>query len=184
MAYATIPPYFSWVVDRVLAVSSHPYHHTHQQDWYHSKTIPNLTCLSFRVLPHHCATLYGNRPLRNICPQLYHLCNGSRPFLTKSGMYPRTPGRSHISRWQLIEALHTYLRSKSLMTYLRIIAKIFMTAFTGYQFVRLVICIYHHFRSLPPTPPTSYSPIMRFATHPDSIIKTSCWSYFTTFHQF
>ena len=110
--------------------------------------MPNLTCLSFRVLPHHCATLYGNRPLRNICPQLYHLCNGSRPFLTKSGMYPRTPGRSHLSRWQLIEALHTYLRLKSLMTYLRIIDKIFMTAFTGYQFVRLVICIYHRFRSV------------------------------------
>ena len=29
MAFASIPPYFSWVVDRLLAVSAHPYHHTH-----------------------------------------------------------------------------------------------------------------------------------------------------------
>ena len=29
MAYSSIPPYFSWVVDRLLAISSHPYHHTH-----------------------------------------------------------------------------------------------------------------------------------------------------------
>ena len=29
MANSAIPPYFSWVVDRLLAVSAHPYHHTH-----------------------------------------------------------------------------------------------------------------------------------------------------------
>jgi len=29
MANSVIPPYFSWVVDRLLAVSAHPYHHTH-----------------------------------------------------------------------------------------------------------------------------------------------------------
>ena len=29
MAHSAIPPYFSWVVDRLLAVSAHPYHHTH-----------------------------------------------------------------------------------------------------------------------------------------------------------
>ena len=29
MANSAILPYFSWVVDRVLAVSAHPFHHTH-----------------------------------------------------------------------------------------------------------------------------------------------------------
>jgi hypothetical protein len=29
MAFSSIPPYFSWVVDRLLAVSAYPYHHTH-----------------------------------------------------------------------------------------------------------------------------------------------------------
>lgn len=29
MAHSAIPPYFSWVVDRLLAVSAHPYHHAH-----------------------------------------------------------------------------------------------------------------------------------------------------------
>ena len=29
MAHSAIPPYFSWVVDRLLAVSAFPYHHTH-----------------------------------------------------------------------------------------------------------------------------------------------------------
>ena len=29
MANSAIPPYFSWVVDRLLAISAFPYHHTH-----------------------------------------------------------------------------------------------------------------------------------------------------------
>ncbi len=29
MANSAIPPYFSWVADRLLAISAHPFHHTH-----------------------------------------------------------------------------------------------------------------------------------------------------------
>ena len=29
MSIAGIPPYFTWVVDRLLAISSTPYHHSH-----------------------------------------------------------------------------------------------------------------------------------------------------------
>lgn len=72
MANSAIPPYFSWLVDRLLAISAHPFHHTHlrylvdngihtvvsidEEPPFHTK--PQLKVLSLSVAKEGTPTVY------------------------------------------------------------------------------------------------------------------------------
>lgn len=81
MAYTSIPPYFSWLVDRLLAISAHPYHHTHlryltengintivsindeMEPPFHTR--PNLRVINLSI--------HGNTPTVSQCQQFVSL---------------------------------------------------------------------------------------------------------------
>jgi atypical dual specificity phosphatase len=50
MSYAEIPPYFSWVIDKLLAVSALPYHHTHLK-YYKDNGIHTIVSITDSVQP-------------------------------------------------------------------------------------------------------------------------------------
>ena len=50
MSQIGIPPYFSWVVDKLLAVSALPYHHTHL-NYYAENGIHTIVSISDDIEP-------------------------------------------------------------------------------------------------------------------------------------
>lgn len=50
MAFTSIPPYFSWLVDRLLAISAHPYHHT-QLKYLTENGINNIVSINDETTP-------------------------------------------------------------------------------------------------------------------------------------
>jgi len=45
MAHIASPPYFSWIVDKLLAISAHPFHHTHL-NYYKEKGINTIVSIN------------------------------------------------------------------------------------------------------------------------------------------
>ncbi|CAF0772231.1 unnamed protein product [Rotaria sp. Silwood1] len=50
-AYDSMPPYFSWIEDRVLAASAQPFHHSHMQ-YLRSQGIRLLVNIDMNIPPH------------------------------------------------------------------------------------------------------------------------------------
>lgn len=70
MSISGIPPYFTWVVDRLLAISSTPYHHTHLNYLISKKINTVVSFLDHPQPPFH------TNPLIKVIPYSARSCLG------------------------------------------------------------------------------------------------------------